>query len=216
MSCRLPHGAGLLAVWLVSAAFSIQPVATPTPRPTPTRPPTPAPTPRPTPRQTAAPTPTPVPAAISLSADALIAGTVLTVGGTGFDAGRQVTIYLDVPELAIGTAGADVRGTFRQDVLVPETASAGMHEVCAQRQPQPVCTPLQVLAPATPASADSLPSSAGDPPAAGSSRSGPPSPLALLAAAPVIALLAALAVLHRRRRLARALRPGQPWTPPGS
>lgn len=204
MPSRLPLGPGLLALWLVTAAFSIQPVATPRPTPTPTRQPTPAPR----------PTPTPTPAAITLSDGVVVAGTLITVGGTGFGAERQVTIYFDGPETAIGTAGADVQGTFRQDVLVPEATSAGMHVVCALRLQQPVCLPLQVLAAATPALA-APPPSQGDPPAAAASIR-PPSPLALLAVAPVIGLLAALAMLRRRRRLARALRPGQPWTPPGS
>jgi hypothetical protein len=211
MPRRLPLAPGLLVVWLVTAAFSVQPAATPTPRPS-APPPTLAPTPRPSPRPTAAPTPTP--AAITLGAGAAIAGAPLTVGGSGFEARRQVTIYFDVPELPVGAADPDARGVFQLDIVVPQTTPAGMHAVCVQRQPVPLCLQLEVLAPATPIPAAALPPTGADPAAAMASTWTPVSPLALLAAAPVIALLAALVALRARRRLTRALRPGQPWTPP--
>jgi hypothetical protein len=87
--------------------------------------------------------------AVNLSADQGPVGTQLAVGGTGFERGSRVQLYIDGSNHPLGPSTVvDREGTFQQEVTIPDGATEGQHQICAQVNSQsPTCAPFGVLAP---------------------------------------------------------------------
>ena len=146
----------LPAIWLLSvAANPVPPIPTisPTANPTPTAAPTPTATPTPV------PTPTPSTGQVNLQPAFGPPATTITVSGTSFRAGEQVTLYWDAPDKGFGQAVADGQGNFKLDVAAP-AGDPGAHSVCvAELNPGPRCAGFQLqAAPAATPSAGTSPS----------------------------------------------------------
>ncbi|MBA8816829.1 hypothetical protein FHX48_001922 [Microbacterium halimionae] len=68
-------------------------------------------------------------AAVKLSASTVVAGGSLSVTGTGFTAGETVRVELHSTPVMLGTAVADASGAISVGVKIPESTTAGRHEI---------------------------------------------------------------------------------------
>jgi nitrate reductase NapE component len=129
-----------LAAWMLTVAASPTTTTTPaTPTLTPTPTPTHAPTPSPTPDSSGQ---------LSLSPSLGAAGTTITVQGTSFRPGEQITLYWDSPSTPLGPVTADGQGALKVDVKAP-AGDLGQHSVCAV-EPNQVCAIFKLEAAPTP------------------------------------------------------------------
>jgi len=131
----------LPGLWLltVAAAPSIPPVTTPTPTSTP------APTPTPV------PTPTPSVGQVNLAPSFGPAGSTVTVTGSAFRPGEQITLFWDTPDKGLGATTADGQGNFKTDVTAQAGDPGSSHSICAdEKNPGPRCAVFRLEAAATP------------------------------------------------------------------
>lgn len=173
------------------------------------------------------------PDAVNLSTDSGPVGTQLTVSGTGFDPGSRVQVFIDGVDHPLGPSTVVGReGTFEQDVTIPDGATEGRHQVCAQVNSQtPTCSAFGVVAPPptatpvptptatptpaptpTPTSTPATPVPIGTPNNSGSALS-PLFPWILIIPAAVLLGLLVLAIYLIRRGRGGARGPGVPPGP---
>jgi hypothetical protein len=137
----------LPGLWLLTVAAA---PATPTPVRTPT--PTPVPTPKPTP----APTPTPSVGQVNVAPAFGPPGSTVSVSGSAFRPGEQITIFWDTPDKGLGATTADGQGNFKTDVTTPAGDPGSSHSICAdEKNPGPRCAVFREEAAATPTPAAS-------------------------------------------------------------
>ena len=158
--------------------------------------------------------------AVNLSTNQGPVGTQLTVSGTGFDPGSRVQVFIDGANHPLGSSTVvDREGTFEQDVTIPDGATEGRHQICAQVNPRtPTCSAFGVAAPPptatpvptptatptpaptpTPTSTPATPVPIGTPNSSGNALS-PLFPWILIPAAILLGLLVLAIYLIRRGR----------------
>ncbi|MDR0359173.1 MAG: hypothetical protein LBJ87_06900 [bacterium] len=93
--------------------------------------------------------PTQQPHAVNLTTNQGPVGTQLTVSGAGFDRGSRVQVFIDGVDHPLGPSTVvDNQGTFTQNVTIPDGATEGQHQICAQVNSQtPTCSAFGVVAP---------------------------------------------------------------------
>lgn len=166
----------VLPLWFLlvaDASPSASPAASPAPTQTPTPPPPPSPSP--------SPSPIPSGAFLSLDVSAGGANTAITVSGSSFLPGEQMSLFWDAPNKVIGSATADGKGNFSGVKVKPFAGDpAGLHKICASVPPVP-CAQFELQGTPTPTpSAPSSPSPSESPsPEASATPSDSPTPLAL-------------------------------------
>lgn len=90
-------------------------------------------------------------ATLSVTEDAVEAGSLLTYSGTGFDPGEQVKLVLHSDPVELGTVTASETGTVGGTVEVPAGTAAGRHTLVAtgMTSEQSAQASVEVTAPAT-------------------------------------------------------------------
>lgn len=71
----------------------------------------------------------PEPATVAVDAASVVAGSSVTVSGTGFAADAALKIELRSTPVQVGTATADAAGAFRAAVTIPADTTAGAHSI---------------------------------------------------------------------------------------
>ena len=143
----------LMALPLAAIGWLLTVAATPSVPPTPTlsspitvaSPASPSPTPTPSPSPTATPTSS---GQLALSVALGAPGTTITVQGTAFRPGEQLTLYWDSPSTSLGQITADGQGTFKVDIKAP-AGDPGQHSICVI-EPNQTCAVFKLESAPTP------------------------------------------------------------------
>ncbi|WP_282837589.1 LPXTG cell wall anchor domain-containing protein [Microbacterium flavum] len=164
------------------------PTVTPSPTVAPTAEPTESPTPTVTPSPTVAPTadPAQVPPRLTLSADAVVVGGEVVVGGTGFAPRAEAEVWLHSTPVLLTSTRTAVDGSLRATSTIPASATPGIHTIVVKAGSGTASIQIIILA----APGTSLPATGGEP-AWGLAAGG----------AVLLAAGAALLIVWHRRRL---------------
>jgi hypothetical protein len=99
----------------------------------------------------------------------------VTVSGSAFRQGEQITLFWDTPDKGLGAATADGQGNFKTDVATPAGDPGSSHSICAdEKNPGPRCAVFRLEAAPTPTPA-ATPDATPVPTGAGVTPTGNPS-----------------------------------------